>query len=129
MSYFQAAKFGFVGIAATVVHVIAALGFNTLLHVPPLRANFLAFLTAFGVSYAGNWFWTFGAASRHRAAFPRFAALAVTCFLVNQAIVYVFVEMLAQPLWLAMIPVVLTVPPLSFWLSKTRIFLPPDDEA
>ncbi len=120
----QVAKFIAVGGGATGVHVLAALTLNGIGQVSPLRANFLAFLVASAVSYAGNWFWTFGKASHHRFSVPRFAALSLMCFGVNQAIVYGVVEILRQPLWLAMVPVVVIVPALGFWLSKTRVFLP-----
>jgi putative flippase GtrA len=120
----QAVKFAAVGGGATLVHVLAALALNSLVHVPPLRANFLAFLVASCVSYLGNWFWTFDAASHHAFSFPRFAALSLSCFALNQAIVYGVVVQLGQPLWLAMVPVAAIVPAFGFWLSKTQVFLP-----
>ena len=120
----QALKFAAVGGGATLVHVLAALTLNSLAHVTPLRANFLAFLVASCVSYLGNWSWTFDAASRHAFSLPRFTALSLSCFALNQAIVYGVAEKLGQPLWLAMIPVVAIVPAFGFWLSKTQVFLP-----
>lgn len=120
----QLAKFAAVGGGATVVHVLTALAINSLLHVAPLRANFMAFLVASLVSYMGNWIWTFDGNSRHVFSFPRFVALSLSCFAVNQAIVFGTVELLHQPLWLAMVPVVVVVPAIGFWLSKTRVFLP-----
>jgi putative flippase GtrA len=120
----QAVKFAAVGGGATFVHVLAALTLNGLVHVAPLRANFLAFLVASCVSYLGNWFWTFDAASHHAFSLPRFTALSLSCFALNQAIVYGVVERLGQPLWLAMVPVVAVVPAFGFWLSKTQVFLP-----
>lgn len=120
----QAVKFAAVGGGATLVHVLAALTLNGLAHVAPLRANFLAFLVASCVSYFGNWFWTFDAASHHAFSLPRFAALSLSCFALNQAIVYGVVVQLGQPLWLAMLPVAAIVPAFGFWLSKTQIFLP-----
>jgi putative flippase GtrA len=120
----QAMKFGVVGGGATFVHVLAALTYNGLAGVTPLWANFFAFLTAAIVSYAGNWFWTFNGVSRHFHAFPRFALLALTCFALNQLIVFGVVQLLGQPLWLAMVPVVIIIPVLGFWLNKTQVFLP-----
>jgi putative flippase GtrA len=122
----QAVKFAAVGGGATLVHVLAALALNSLAHVAPLRANFLAFLVASCVSYLGNWFWTFDAASHHAFSLPRFAALSLSCFALNQAIVYGVVEQLGQPLWLAMVPVVAIVPAFGFWLSKTKVFISGD---
>ena len=90
----------------------------------PLRANFLAFLVASCVSYVGNWFWTFEGTSRHAVSLPRFAALSLSCFALNQAIVYGVVGASRSTLWLAMVPVVVIVPVFGFWLSKTQVFLP-----
>ena len=122
----QVAKFTIVGGGATGVHVLTALALNSLAQVAPLRANFLAFLVASLVSYTGNWFWTFDGASRHDFSLPRFAALSLSCFTVNQAIVYGVVELLHQPLWLAMVPVVVVVPVFGFWLSRTKVFIADD---
>ena len=120
----QVMKFLTVGGGATAMHVATALALNGLANVPPLWANVLAFLAASGVTYFGNWRWTFDAASPHGLAVPRFMALSLSCFAVNQAIVYAFVEWAGRPLWVAMIPVVLVIPALSFWLSRTWIFQP-----
>lgn len=119
-------KFAAVGGGATLVHVLAALTINGLANVAPLRANFLAFIVASCVSYIGNWFWTFEGSSRHVFSLPRFAALSLSCFALNQAIVYGVTERLGQPLWLAMVPVVIVVPAFGFWLSKTKVFISGD---
>jgi putative flippase GtrA len=122
----QAMKFATVGGGATLVHVLAALTINGFANVAPLRANFLAFIVASCVSYVGNWFWTFEGSSRHIVSLPRFAALSLSCFALNQAIVYGVTERLGQPLWLAMVPVVIVVPTFGFWLSKTKVFISGD---
>ena len=118
----QAAKFVTVGGGATAVHVVTALALNSLVQVSPLRANFMAFLVASFVSYIGNWYWTFDGSSPHVFSVPRFAALSLACFGVNQAIVFGVVELLHQPLWIAMVPVVIVIPAFGFWLSKTKVF-------
>jgi putative flippase GtrA len=120
----QLMKFVSVGGGATALHVLTALALNSLVQIAPLRANFAAFLVASFVSYMGNWYWTFDGTSRHVFSIPRFAALSLSCFGMNQAIVYGVVELLGQPLWLAMVPVVIVIPAFGFWLSKTQIFLP-----
>jgi putative flippase GtrA len=120
----QLMKFVTVGGGATALHVLTALALNSLVQIAPLRANFAAFLVASFVSYMGNWYWTFDGTSRHVFSIPRFAALSLSCFGMNQAIVYGVVELLGQPLWLAMVPVVIVIPAFGFWLSKTQVFLP-----
>jgi putative flippase GtrA len=125
----QAAKFAAVGGGATAVHALTALALNSIMHLAPLRANFAAFLVASFVSYIGNWYWTFDGNSPHVFSVPRFAALSLACFGVNQAIVYGIVELLHQPLWLAMVPVIIIIPALGFWLSKTKVFSHVDGQA
>lgn len=125
----QATKFAAVGGSATLVHVLAALSLNGLAGMPPLRANFWAFVIASFVSYAGNWLWTFNGVSRHAFSAPRFAALSLSCFALNQSIVYAVVDWLGQPLWLAMVPVVVAVPAFGFWLSKSKVFIADDVRA
>ena len=125
----QASKFAAVGGGATLVHVLAALALNGLAGMPPLHANFWAFVIASFVSYGGNWLWTFKGVSRHAFSIPRFAALSLSCFALNQSIVYAVVEWLGQPLWLAMVPVVALVPAFGFWLSKSRVFIADDVRA
>lgn len=120
----QTARFLTVGGGATTIHAGTAIALNGLAGMSPLWSNFTAFLVAVSISYLANWFWTFDSASRHRDAMPRFAMLSLMCFAVNQSIVYAVVEWLAQPLWLAMIPVAIMVPALGFWLSRAWAFNP-----
>jgi putative flippase GtrA len=92
----QIPKFFAVGGGATAVHVAAALAFNGLAGVTPLWANVLAFLVASGVSYLGNWFWTFDGASRRgrrRRGFSRCRCLA----LLSTRQSFTVVEWLAVP--------------------------------
>ena len=125
----QAARFSTVGGGATALHIGAAIALNGLTGLSALRSNFAAFLIAVSISYLGNCFWTFGAASRHQRAVPRFLLLSLICFSVNQAIVFGVVTILAQPLWLAMIPVAAIVPAFGFWLNRTWVFVPAEADA
>ncbi len=56
----EAAKFAVVGVGATLIHVLVALGLQRLVALPALTANFLAYATAVSFSYLGNALWTFG---------------------------------------------------------------------
>lgn len=120
----QLRQFASVGVLATGVHVVAALGLNSFLGYATLVANFMAFLLATAFSYFGNWAWTFDARARHGQAAPRFFAVCLAGFALNQAIVLVVTTSWAKPMWLAMVFVMLTVPPLSFWLSRSFAFAP-----
>ena len=118
----QLGKFVSVGLIATALHVIVALGLNGAFGLAPLRANVAAFAVATIWSYFGNWIWTFEAKARFQQSAPRFFAMSIGCFGINQAIVYGVTVVAQLPFWLAMIPVVAVVPAFSFWMSRTRIF-------
>ena len=120
----QLGKFASVGVVATGLHVVTALGLNQFAGVVPLRANVVAFVVATIWSYLGNWIWTFNANARFQHSAPRFFAMSIGCFAINQAIVYGVTVLAQLPFWLAMIPVVAVVPAFSFWMSRTRIFKP-----
>ena len=121
----QIAKFTSVGVLATIIHVTVAVFANARLGAPPLSANTIAFVVATVFSLLGNWAWTFEGLSKFRQAAPRFLLLSTFCFCVNQTIVYAMTSLAHLPLAVAMVPVVLTIPPLTFWLSKTRVFTAP----
>ena len=120
----QLGKFASVGMVATGLHVVTALGLNHFLAVTPLRANVAAFLVATIWSYLGNWIWTFEAKAQFQQSAPRFFAMSAGCFVVNQAVVYAVTVVGQLPFWLAMIPVIAVVPAFSFWMSRSRIFKP-----
>ena len=52
-------RFGVVGAAATATHLLLVSILVAGTSLPTLTANTLAYLTAFGISLAGHYFWTF----------------------------------------------------------------------
>jgi putative flippase GtrA len=119
----QVLKFASIGSIATAMHVVIALVLNGGFNVPALSANFYAFLVSSVFSYFGNWRWTFDARGSARETVPRFVVLNLVCFGVNQAIVYAIVQQAHLPMVVAMLPVVAIIPVVSFWMSKTKIFV------
>lgn len=120
----QASRFAVVGLLATGVHIATAMLVHTLFAVSPLWSNVCGFLAAFSLSYIGHWRWTFEAEGNHAFAVPRFVMVALAGFAINHAIVFGITVVAALPLWMAMVPVAIVVPALSFWLNKTRVFQP-----
>ncbi len=83
----QLSWFVLVGMAAALTHYLVVLGLVAGLDWHPLRANVVAFLIAFGVSYTGHRHLTFQAQGlAHRQALPRYFAVALTSFILNQAL-------------------------------------------
>lgn len=119
----QLTKFAVVGLLATLTHVSVGLGLHAFAQASPLTANLMAFVCATLVSCLGNWFWTFDKRTPLAKAAPRFFALAVCCLGLNQTIVFLMTELGKLPYAAALIPVVTLVPALSFWLSRTRVFV------
>jgi putative flippase GtrA len=116
-------RFVLVGGVAAGVHYGVALGLNGLLGVPPGWANPLAFASAFPVSYVGHRYFSFPDARQpHRLALPRFAAVAVSSFLGNQALLLALLHQLAWPFWLALGTTLVTVAVATYALSRYWAF-------
>jgi putative flippase GtrA len=121
----QVGKFATVGVGATGIHVASALLFNSFAKFSALQSNFLAFFVASLFTYCGNYFWTFEKTGAISSTLTRFVFLSLSCFAVNQSIVYFVTSVLQLPLGIAMIPVVVVIPAISFWASKTKVFVVP----
>ncbi len=118
----QISRFAVIGLIATGVHLTVAGFAHYGLGMTPLVANFVAFLVAFGVSFTGHYFWTFGQTSSVRSAMVRFFLVSVSGLAINQAIVWIVVNVMGQSFLLAMALAVLIIPVASFVSSKFWAF-------
>jgi len=118
----QGGAFALIGLVATGVHVAVALTARTALRLDPLIANFIGYACAVGVSYVGNARLTFGRSARDAGQFARFLLISLLGLALNQAIVHLLVDRGHWPFWLALGPVVVLVPLLSFVLLKLWAF-------
>jgi putative flippase GtrA len=118
----QAARFGAVGIGATLTHFAVAVMLVEGPGVPVLWANVIAFLTAFLVSYLGNHKWTFARSGGHVRFLPRFAMLAVGGFCANQSILWLIAIRLGMDYRIGLAVALTVVPTLTFLLSKLWVF-------
>ncbi|MBH3341405.1 GtrA family protein [Pseudomonas mendocina] len=113
-----ASRFTLVGITATGVHIlvlwllISHAGLSTLL------ANLFAFMTAFGISFAGNYIWTFSAPGQPYKAVRRFLLISGTAFVTNSLLL----AWLLSTKWLAPIHAALfcaaAIPAITFVASR-----------
>ena len=118
-----AARFGLVGLISTVVHIAIVFLLLTFASVGPMLANTLAFLTAFCISFTGNYLWTFRSPGNPRRAAFRFFVIAFGAFIINTLIL----SFLIQGNWFsvgfsAMIAAS-AMPALSYLLSRFWGFL------
>ncbi|QJP06768.1 GtrA family protein [Pseudomonas multiresinivorans] len=81
-----AARFGIVGIGATALHISVAWSLITYMATPALLANLIAFLCAFGLSFGGNYLWTFSTPGSPAKAIRRFFVISLSAFLANSAL-------------------------------------------
>lgn len=112
------------GLGATLIHVVVALGLQHLLDLAPLLANFLAYGSAVSFSYLGNALWTFRGQSRGLAAALRFLAVSLLGLVLNQGVVHITVNVLGWPFAIALAIVVMVVPVTIFALSRLWAFRP-----
>lgn len=119
---FEIARFGLVGLTATVVHgsLLALFIEVGSLHVQV--ANVLAFVMAFAVSYLGHHRWTFCSGNTHGKAAVKFLVTAVIGFLANILIMELVVVQLSYHYLAGFICVVLSVPPATYIVSRSWIF-------
>lgn len=76
-------RFGSVGVIATVVHILVVWVLLNHTRLPALISNAIAFLTAFGVSFFGHYFWTFQNPGNPGRAIRRFLLISTGGFAMN----------------------------------------------
>lgn len=121
----QIVMFVLVGGTATLTHLTAALIAHEFAHLPPLTSNFCGYCAAVMVSYFGHALLTFGRRVMHGAQFARFIGASLSTLALNQAIVYVGVNLLHLAFSLALIPAVILVPIAGFLIAKLWAFTGP----
>ena len=120
-------RFGIVGGAASVSYFLLGLLFVSVLALPTLAGNALAYALSFIVSYLGQCLWTFRAAdaslggASHRTMLPRFAATQAVGLCCNSAIVWLLMQVGVPYAW-AMPVAVLLVPVMVYILCKVWVF-------
>jgi len=119
----QVLRFGAVGAAASATHVAVALILIEQVGLPIMTANGLAFAVAVLLSYIGNHSWTFARAGNHERHLPRFIAVSLAGFAVNQAIVFATVRLAGLPYIVGILIVILVVPAFTFLLSRSWAFI------
>jgi len=119
----EALRFIIVGVSALLTHWLVVILLVSAAGLPPLVANVFAFLVAFNVSYFGHRHLTFNASERsHRQTLPRFATVAASSFLVNEALYWLLLNFTPLRYDLAMLLVLGTVAGMTYLLGKFWAF-------
>lgn len=112
-------RFGVVGVAATVIHVVVFIALVELVAVSPVISSIPAFLLAMLASYAANYRWTFEATGPHSFHLPRYTVVALTGLCLNVAITHTVVNLLGYLYGLALALVIVVIPIVTFFLNRT----------
>jgi putative flippase GtrA len=118
----QLARFGGVGVVATLVHVAVALLVSALLAAAPLAANLAGFSASVLFSYFGHARLTFGVALAHRRHGPRFVVTALTGLAASTAITFLCQTWFRLPFWATMALVAVLVPLLNYLMLRLWVF-------
>jgi putative flippase GtrA len=114
--------FVLVGVLATACQVGVSLAAHRWLGLEATAASLVGYGASVSISYLGNSVFTFRRPALHAPRFAKFATISLTGLALNLSLVFVCTHTLAWPLWQAMIPVVLIVPPSTFVMSKLWAF-------
>ena len=95
--------YGVVGLLATGTQIGVAEFFLLVAGLSPIDANLLGFLVAVAVSFTGHHTITFQRQRRPRDAFPRFAANAISAFVLNTIVLSLLVGARVVPNYLAIV--------------------------
>ena len=120
---FQVARFGAVGLTATVTHYLVAASLAAL--VSAYAANLGGFLAAVGLSYHGHKHWTFRgriAASSSTGQLLRFVVVSLSALGLSEFALHFGLTFLALSPLPALLLAVLTVPPVTFIAAKLWVF-------
>ena len=114
-------RFCIVGGAASLTYYFCGLFLVSLLGLPVLPGNTLAFVLSFAVSYLGQCLWTFRAEGSHRTMLPRFAATQGVGLGINTGIIWLLTAAgmsYAVAMWVA----IAAVPVAVYFICKLWVF-------
>lgn len=119
----RVARFAGVGLTAAATHYLSVVSLVESATLPPLWANAGGFLMAFGISYCGHRFWTFG--DRILTAgksLPRFLTTALLGFGMNELLFFLLLRYTSAPYPLALALAIITVAVSTYLLSRHWAF-------
>lgn len=121
-NFFLIVRFGLVGSLATAIHMAILWILLSMTTLPVLIANTIAFISAFGFSFAGNYLWTFGAPGAPKRALLRFLAISVSAFLLNSVLLGVILDSGLFDPTSAAIASAVVIPIITFFASRIWAF-------
>ncbi len=122
MTLKQPFRFGLVGGTATLIHIMVGMA-CIWMGIPPILANFLAFVAALSVSFCGHYAYSFRGHPRSiRYALTRFLLIAISAFSLNELLLVMFLNMTAASPAKSLLMSTTIVTAFTFVLSKNWAF-------
>jgi putative flippase GtrA len=115
-------RFAVVGLATTVVYLLAGYALVELMGIGWLLGTSLAFALVILLNYFLHYSWTFGSVVRHRVAFTRFVVSSAVGFALNFVLIDFLIGVLSAPTLAAQLAVVCVVTAWNFALNYLWVF-------
>lgn len=120
----QMARYGLVGVLATLVHFSVVVMLVELLHMDPVISNVPAFFTGFLVSYYSNRSWTFAGSGGRSGCLPKYLLVQIVGLGLNLGIMFLTVNVLKWSYIVGLCLALLCAALVTFLLNKYWTFLP-----
>lgn len=118
----KAWRFTLVGIGGATIHLSVVWFLIAHWAIPPLMANLVAFLAAFGPSFAGHYRWTFRSNRHWKSALARFQLVTWTAFLVNNLALVALLDLHLLPSALTAVLAACVIPVFTFLAGRLWVF-------
>jgi putative flippase GtrA len=115
-------RFGMVGVAATLTHIVVANAVLALVTGSAYVASAVGFAVAFAVSYLGHYHFTFAKDNGHGQSLPRFFLVALTGFLGSLLVLKVIATQAAIPQAVSLTLSILVIPGLTYLAARIWAF-------
>lgn len=120
--FFELARFGIVGVGATLTHLGVAYLLASHSEMPLVICNTMAFGVAFIVSFLGHYHWTFKPAGPARGSLFKFFAVAVLGLIASNILLFILVELNIANDFTKLLISIFIIPIVSYILSKCWAF-------
>jgi putative flippase GtrA len=117
-------RFGFVGIAATVVYTGTSLAGIEVFGLPPVAASVLGQVVSTFVSYFGHAIFSFRVEPSHRLYLIRFLLICVLTFALNVIVTWLIADVLGLSPRIAIAVVTVLIPITNYLANRFWVFLP-----
>lgn len=115
-------RFGIVGVAATLTHVLALTALVELGGVDPRLANLAGFALALPVSYLGHYHWSFRSTHPHGETAMRFVIVATSSLAGSQALMHLALDVLGAGYGVGIVLMVVVMPAVNFAVQQALVF-------